>query len=96
MLRRFVLWIARKLEPPKPPKRIARIQYTDENGRECVGQITGVAGLYLDVRPITDSGLQARLIGECDAVDRELFWEQWRAWGGELFYPDGRRYDPTL
>lgn len=97
MLRRFVRWLASKLDPPAAPEPLPRIQYIDEHGRECVGRIVGPVGFYLDIRPLTDSGgMQAKLIGENDAVDPKQFWEQWRAWGGELFFEDGRPWQPPM
>lgn len=80
---------------PLPPKRTACIQYRDEQGRERVGRIVGVAGFYLDVRPVESSGVQARLLSAEEAADSELFWQQWKAWGGErLFFEDGTPYEP--
>lgn len=97
MWRRFLIWLRGLLpEPERPLVRQNRIQYVDEHGRECVGTIMGPVGLYLDVRPISDVGMQARLIGPDDAVDRVQFWEQWKAWGGELFFEDGRPWEPPI
>jgi hypothetical protein len=94
MLRRFLRWLLSKLEPSKPPERIDRLEYYDEGGVARVGSIVGPVGLYLDLRPVGDV-LLARLVSADEAVDSAIFWEQWKAWGGELFYEDGTPFNPT-
>jgi len=100
MFRRFVTWLARFLESTglveqQTPERIPRIAYLDEHGAQQVGNIVGPVGLYLDVRPVGDSSLMARLLSAEQAVDPDLFWQQWKAWGGELYYDDGTPFDPA-
>lgn len=90
-------WLRKLLFGSRPeiPRKQATINYRDEHGRQCVGRIVGVAGFYLDVRPVESSGVQARLLSAEEAADSELFWRQWKAWGGErLFFEDGTPYEP--
>jgi hypothetical protein len=68
----------------------------DNQGREQVARITGVSGYFLRIQTPPSSGrVGAELLGDHRAIDRNLFWQQWKAWGGgDFFFEDGSPWRP--
>lgn len=92
MLGRILQWFQRPKPAPPTPKPTAVDCLVDKKIQRVM--VLGIVGMRLQVTP---DGRSVRLVGPNQFADPQVFWETWKAWGGQSLAPhweDGTPYTP--